>query len=185
MRAWYDEVMSIKSVVQLSGKAELVHRSALNRSASPVEDFGKSFQSVVDDLIDTMMHHDIAVGLAAPQIGYDLRVAAIHLKTEQHTDPLVIANPVIVSVSGKKDVKKESCMSVPHVRGPVERREKISITYQDRAGTRQSLAAHGFLARVISHEIDHLDGKLYTDRMRSLADLEPVEFFKKDSLRES
>jgi len=102
----------------------------------------------------------------------------INLNENKEEPTLILVNPKILSTSGKKDKKKESCMSLPHYRGEVERRYKISISYLDRIGKAAQLDAEGFLARVISHEIDHLEGILYIDRMESLSSLEPVDFFK-------
>jgi peptide deformylase len=71
-------------------------------------------------------------------------------------------------------------MSLPHLCGEVERREKISIAYQDRFGAPQTLDAKGFMARVIAHEVDHLDGKLYPTRMAETATLGPTDIFQHD-----
>jgi len=143
-----------------------------------VTDFGDSLQELIDDLVDAMNHHAIAIGLAAPQIGSKWRVAVVNISPGKKDSPLILVNPTIVSLSGKKDRKNESCMSLPHFQGSVERRHKIMITYQDRSGRPQTLTAAGFLTRVICHEIDHLDGKLYIDRMGNPNTLEPVDFFR-------
>lgn len=123
------------------------------------------------------MHYDIAVGLAAPQIGISANFCAINLK-QKDSITLVLVNPELISSSGKKDKKKESCMSLPHYRGAVERREKIVVKYQTVHGEEKELEESGFFARVIMHEIDHLNGLLYVDRMESVNTLEPVTFFK-------
>lgn len=173
--------MSIRQIVQMSSPADAAARERLRRPTRPVDDFGDAFQSLVDDLLDTLAAHPIAIGLAAPQIGSELRVAVVHLKTEKGGGPIVLVNPRIVSTSGKKDIKKESCMSVPHFRGPVERRHKIIVECQDRTGKPLTIRAESFLARVIAHEADHLDGLLYLDRMSDQRLLEPANVFAGDS----
>jgi peptide deformylase len=170
--------MSVLSILQLDREAFTIPDTSLRLSSHEVLAFDGKFQKLVDDLIDTLKHHRIAVGLAAPQVGVALKVAVINLREDKLEPTLVIANPQVLSVSGKKEKKKESCMSLPHFRGEVERRDKIAVSYQDRFGARMTLKAEGFLARVVAHEIDHLDGVLYVDRMVALSNLEPVDFFK-------
>jgi peptide deformylase len=172
--------MSILPLVQLN-KNEFGKKDVSLRSPSEeVSDFGQSFQKIVEDLVETFLSHKIAVGLAAPQIGIQLKVAAINVSKDKKGETLVIVNPKILSTSGKKDNKKESCMSLPHYAGDVERRTKISVAYQDRYGEHKTIEAESFLARVFAHEIDHLEGVLYIDRMSSSSKLETTDIFKND-----
>lgn len=170
--------MSVLPIIQLNRNEFNKNNISLRVQNQEVSDFGESFQKTVDDLIETLKHHKIAIGLAAPQVGIPLKVAVINLNKDKVEPTLVIVNPKILSSSGKKDKKKESCMSLPHYRGDVERRHKISFSCQNRFGEAKNIEAEGFLARVICHEIDHLEGVLYIDRMESLAGLEPVDLFK-------
>jgi len=170
--------VSVLSILQLDRHEFSKKDTSLRVSSKEVIDFGESFQKKVDDLIETMKHHKIAIGLAAPQVEIPLKVSVINLNETKTEPTLIIVNPKILSTSGKKDKKKESCMSLPHYRGEVERKHKISISYQDRFGKSRHLNAEGFLARVIGHEIDHLEGILYIDKMEGLVDLESVDFFK-------
>lgn len=170
--------MSILPILQLNRHEFSKKDTSLGVSSKEVVDFGDSFQKIVDDLIETMKHHKIAIGLAAPQVEILLKVSVINLNENKAEPTLIIVNPKILSTSGKNDKKKESCMSLPHYRGEVERKQKISISYQDRFGKPKHLEAEGFLARVLGHEIDHLEGILYIDKMESLSGLEPVDFFK-------
>lgn len=170
--------MGILPILQLNRHEFSKKDTSLRVSSQEVVDFGDSFQKIVDDLIETMKHHKIAIGLAAPQVGIQLKVSVININENKAEPTLIIVNPKILSTSGKKDKKKESCMSLPHYRGEVERKHKISISYQDRFGKPNHLEVEGFLARVLGHEIDHLDGILYIDNMESLSGLEPVDFFK-------
>ena len=170
--------MSVLPLVQIN-KHEISKKGPPLRTPSEkVKDFGQEFQKAVDDLIETFMQHKIAIGLAAPQVGIQLKLAVINLAKDKAEPTLILVNPQVLSTSGKRDKKKESCMSLPHYTGEVERRHKISISYQDRFGKDETLGAEGFLARVIAHEIDHLEGFLYVDRMNDLSKLEATDIFK-------
>jgi peptide deformylase len=172
--------MSVLDLVQIDRAAYSKKDISLRRPASEVVDFGEAFQSQVDDLIDTFWNHKIAVGLAAPQVGISLRVAVINATRDSSRPMLVLVNPRILSLSGKKDKKKESCMSVPGVAGEVERRKKVTVSFTDRYGSEEQLEVEGFLARVIQHEVDHLDGILYLDRMENLSRIEKTDLFDHD-----
>ncbi len=173
--------MSILPLVQLKKDKFHTKETPLREKSKEVDDFGADFQSFINDLVETFYQHKIAVGLAAPQVGVQLKVCVINPKRHgEPDDTLIIVNPKILSTSGQKDKKKESCMSLPNYQGEVIRRTKISISYQDRFGKEHVLEAKGFLARVIAHEIDHLEGYLYIDRMVENIELEPAEFFNKD-----
>lgn len=169
--------MSVRPLVELSSEFLGERDTILRRPCAQVTDFGPAFQAQIEDLVDTLMHHRIAVGLAAPQIGIPLQVCAINLK-QAESATIVLVNPVLQSSSGKKDRKKESCMSVPHFRGEVERRDKTHIAFISRFGEPRTLDAAGFLSRVILHELDHLAGMLYLDRIDDWSNLESVTFFK-------
>ena len=86
----------------------------------------------------------------------------------------------MASISGKKDKKNESCMSLPGYAGEVERKEKMNVSYQDRDGKQHHQKIEGFLARVFAHEIDHLEGLLYVDRMAKDVKLQTTDIFKND-----
>jgi peptide deformylase len=172
--------MSVVDLVQIGPQEFRSKEIDLRKPADSVTDFGQKFQRMIDDLIETFWSHNIAVGLAAPQIGIPLKFAVINHTRDRNHENLLLVNPIIISLAGKRDTKKEACMSVPGYSGDVERRKKVSIDYQDRHGTKRSLEAEGFLARVIQHEIDHLEGFLYLDRMEDLSKLEKTDLFEKD-----
>ncbi|MCK5061851.1 peptide deformylase [Candidatus Parcubacteria bacterium] len=173
--------MSILSLVQLKKNKFRTKETLLREESKEVDDFGDDFQSFINDLVETFYQHKIAVGLSAPQVGVQLKVSVINPnKHDKPDDTLIIVNPKILSTSGQKDKKKEACMSLPHYQGEVVRRTKIAISYQDRFGKKHVLETKGFLARIIAHEIDHLEGYLYIDRMVENVELEPAEFFSKD-----
>ena len=121
--------MPIKPLVAISSIHDRATRNRLTAHCQDVSDFGDALRDLATDLLDTMAHYRIAVGLAAPQIGVFQRVAVIDLKTKELGYPSVLVNPIIVSVDGPTDRRKESCMSVPHVRGPVTRKSAVTIQY--------------------------------------------------------
>jgi len=156
--------------------------SVLRTDYTAVTDFGDDLQAVVKDLTDTLRSDTLSVGLAAPQIGYPLAVAVVNLAKSEEDD-LILVNPEVVSESGSWDIKYESCMSVPHKRGQVKRRKKVQVRYQDVHGNDHELATSGFEARVILHEIDHLQGVLYVDRMEEDSVLEDTELFREHGIK--
>jgi peptide deformylase len=170
--------MSALPIIQLHRGDFQGSTTSLRGPCERVVDFGAGFQRIVDDLIETLKHHTIAIGLAAPQVGIQLKLAVINLSPEKNEPTLVLVNPIITAATGKKDHKKEMCMSLPHYCGEVVRRQKLQLSFQNRNGQPETLEAQGFLARVIAHEVDHLEGMLYIDRMDSLATLEPVDLFR-------
>jgi peptide deformylase len=133
---------------------------ALRRQASPVTEFTSTLTALIDDLIETM-YDSVGIGLAAPQVGIGLRLLV--LDTGEGT-PRALVNPVVVEQGGR-EVGEEGCLSLPGIFADVERAERVVITSQDPAGVRQREEARGLLARVLQHEIDHLDGILFIDRL--------------------
>lgn len=172
--------MSIIPLVQIERQRFGDRSVALRQPTEEVREFGEDFQQQVSDLLDTFWAHKIAIGLAAPQIGIPLKFAAINHRRDETAPMLVIVNPQIVSMSGKKDTKRESCMSLPGCAGDVERKTKLVLNYQDRYGKAMEMNVEGFLARVIQHEVDHLEGLLYIDRMKDSSMLETTDIFKND-----
>lgn len=138
----------------------------LRRKAHKVTDFGKDFRLLVDDMIETMRDAP-GVGLAAPQVAISLRLIVVEYgDDEDETAPkklFVMANPEIVEKSEGKVLGIEGCLSVPGLIGEVERHESITVKGQNRHGQPVKIKAYGWLARIFQHEIDHLDGIVYTD----------------------
>lgn len=127
---------------------------------------------LIQNLVDTMVASGHSVGVAAPQIGALLRVAVVDvshskLGRDNHHGLLTMVNPGIISRSGQK-VMREGCMSVPDYTGNVTRSEEIVIEFLDRDGSERVIHAAGFEAVAIQHELDHLDGLLFLDRVSSL-----------------
>lgn len=136
----------------------------LRRLALPVseKDLGETISKLAEDMKATM-YAESGVGLAAPQVGISSRLIVID-PSERRDSPIVMVNPVIVDASGK-DVAEEGCLSIPGVRAKVRRCVRLVVEFETLSGEKTGLEAEGFAARVIQHEIDHLDGKLFVDRL--------------------
>ena len=143
----------------------------LRKKALRVTAFDAPFQTLVDDMVETMLDAP-GVGLAAPQVAVSQRVIVVRLPDDEESQQeygdqagvlYVFANPEITKASKKMVDGVEACLSIPGYYGNVDRHEEILITGQDRHGKPQRVKAAGWLARVFQHEIDHLDGRLYID----------------------
>lgn len=167
--------MSVLNVIQLKREDFFNPDVTLRQKSASVTDFGSDFQKEVDDLVETFRAWKISVGLSAPQIGIFKRVAIINIDKANQAKDLIIVNPDIISEGGKKDKKKESCLTFPKVRGEVERRENIHISFQNRYGKHEEVRLHGFEARAVLHEIDHLNGILFVDRIKEGKYLEDLD----------
>lgn len=132
-----------------------------------VETFGVDLVRLAEDMVETM-YAAPGVGLAAPQVGVELRLAVVDATAGEEEGQLhILANPRIVSTEGH-DVDVEGCLSIPGITEKVARAGRIRVEAQDLAGNPQQIEAEGLLARAIQHEIDHLDGVLFTDRLTGL-----------------
>ncbi len=137
---------------------------SLQIPSTKIDDF-KSAQKLIPDVIETMLSHD-GIGLAAPQIGQNIRLAVINKEADKSlSDHLVIINPKVFSKSHELEESREGCLSIPDKEVTVLRHKKIKVRYTDASGLEQKLKATGLLARVLQHEIDHLDGILIIDRV--------------------
>ena len=140
---------------------------ALRVQCRAVTDFGASLHKLVDDMIETM-HAAPGIGLAAPQIGIELRVAVVDLSVGEEPDGLhVFINPEIVQRQGQ-ETDVEGCLSLPGITDKVERPTYIRIKALDLEGNPFEVEAEDWLARAICHELDHLDGVLFVDHLRGL-----------------
>ena len=145
----------------------------LRKKAREVTDVGEKILTLIDDMWETM-ESEHGVGLAAPQVGILRRVIVVdgtELDEDGNPTPpekkYELINPVILSKEGEV-TEKEGCLSVPGYLGLVRRPERLSVSAIDRHGKPVELEADGFLARVISHEMDHLEGVLFTDVAESV-----------------
>jgi peptide deformylase len=129
-------------------------------------------ERVADDLVETMHSFPRCLGLAAPQIGESLRIVVVDISLHPKGDPnareILLVNPRIVFTTGS-DVAREGCLSVPDFTADVRRATEVVIEGLTRSGKAQTVEASGFEARALQHEIDHLDGLLFLDRVESLS----------------
>jgi len=139
----------------------------LHKIAAPVTVFDDGLRKLVRDMVDTM-YAAPGVGLAATQVGIPLRLAVMDCcREEGRREPMVMANPEILEADDLMDVD-EGCLSVPGVSETLKRSFRVRARALDRQGRPFEVEAEGLLAQCIQHEIDHLDGKLYIDRLSSL-----------------
>ena len=137
----------------------------LRRKSEPVGEVTADVRRIVDDLIDTM-YDEVGIGLAAPQLGVSLRLIVIGDDKGRQARPLV--NPRIVD-SGGEVVAEEGCLSIPGIFADVARAEWVQLESRDLDGAPVAFRARGLQARVLQHEIDHLDGVLFIDRVDAVA----------------
>lgn len=135
----------------------------LRKKSRKVETFDDSLQQLIDDMYDTMYGAE-GVGLAAVQIGKLKRLIVLD---DYEGTKMVLINPERVAEEGSCEAT-EACLSVPERMGKVERFEKVKINYMNEKGEEKTLEAEDFLARIIQHEMDHLEGILYTDRAEEM-----------------
>lgn len=139
----------------------------LREKSKEVKEFDTSLHTLLDDMYETMISQN-GIGLAAIQVGKPIRALIINLpdeNEEQHKDDLFeIINPVIVDKEGEV-YYQEGCLSVPTFFEDIKRFEKVKINYQDRFGNTKELEADGLLSIAIQHEMDHLDGILFIDKL--------------------
>lgn len=139
----------------------------LRELAKPVVHFDAALQTLINDMFETM-YAAPGVGLAATQVGIAQRVAVMDCsRDENQREPIVMINPEILEQSEPEEVD-EGCLSVPGVGDKVRRHRRLRLRALDRHGKSFELEAEGLLAQCVQHEIDHLDGKLYIDRLSSL-----------------
>ncbi len=136
----------------------------LSTVAKVVEDIDDSLQNLIDNMIKTMVDDNNALGLAAPQIGESKRLFVYGFQDL----PEALINPVVEKIGDSFNMQEEACLSILNFQARVVRASKIKVYGLDRDGTEQKFEASGMLARIIQHEADHLDGKLFIDRIDPL-----------------
>ena len=139
----------------------------LRIKAKPVETFDEELKTLTDDMFETM-HSVNGIGLAATQIGVAKQVAVIDISPEKN-EPLVIVNPEIQILDpSKKEDYDEGCLSVPGFFEKISRPSDIKLSYQDLNGKKQEIKPEGLLTKVVQHELDHLNGRLFVDHISEL-----------------
>lgn len=134
----------------------------LRQKAKRVKGIDGLVRGLIDDMIETMRAYS-GVGLAAPQIGVPLRVVVIEIPEEE---VITLINPEIIKKKGERIIE-EGCLSLPGYKGEVKRSQTVKVKGQDRQGREIRLKAEELLAQALEHEIDHLNGILYIDRLES------------------
>ena len=170
--------MAIRKILQssISGGTDLDDKF-LHGQTVLVQNMSDEVKQLIADLRETLWAYPFCVGLSAPQIGENLAISVVNFKRENPDDDLILINPKVIELSGKKDRKRESCMSVWGEMGEVERRDKISIEYLNINFEQCHANFKGFDSRVVQHELDHLQGILYSDKIFGDTKLQHADFF--------
>lgn len=148
----------------------LYGQSVLRKVAEPIEKDYPELQTLIDNMFETMYKSE-GVGLAAPQIGLGIRVVVIDASPMAEEEPslanskMALINPHIESFEGENVSMEEGCLSLPGIHESVTRKNTIHITYMDENFVEHDEVISGYLARVIQHEYDHLEGHVFTDRI--------------------
>ncbi len=137
----------------------------LRRGGQVVTTFDAELRQLSEQMMEAM-YEEGGVGLAAPQVGIEKKLLVLNPSgdREDRSGELTLCNPKITKKKGR-DFEEEGCLSFPGLHAEVERWVTITITYQDLDGTEGTLQADGWLARIIQHELDHLEGVVFTDRL--------------------
>ena len=145
----------------------IVPHPTLRKKAAPVTDFGAETQELIDDMITTL-HAESGAGLAAPQVNVSQQVILVDFGSEEDESIpptlYVAVNPKITRFSKELVSGAEGCLSIPGLMGEVERAQEIIVEGQTRKGEPVKMRLNGWTARIFQHEIDHLNGVLFTDR---------------------
>ena len=141
--------------------------AGLQATTTPVQQFDADLSRLIDDMVETM-YAAPGIGLAAPQIGVPLRICVIDLSVGRRGGELLtLVNPEFVERDGMQ-LEDEGCLSVPGFTATVARPAHVVVRALDRSGTERVIEGHGLLARALQHELDHLDGVLFLDRLRGI-----------------
>ena len=141
--------------------------TGLHTPAARVDNFDAELQTLVDDMIETM-YAAPGIGLAAPQIGVARQVCVVDLSVgKRGGELLTLVNPTFVERDGMQ-LEEEGCLSVPGFNATVARPARVVVRAQDRYGAERTIEGTGLLARALQHEIDHLEGRLFLDRLRGV-----------------
>ena len=151
------------------GLRQIIYNPApvLRRKARPVTRFDGRLQTLIDDMVETMRAAP-GVGLAAPQVDVSERVIVVEYGDEENEDAparlYVLVNPDITRASTETSLGPEGCLSIPGLVGEVQRAQAVTVRGKNRHGQPVTVKAKGWLARIFQHEVDHLNGVLFTDR---------------------
>ncbi len=154
--------MAIRDIV-------LLGEDVLRTPGEEIADFDDDLHALVEDMFETMYHAE-GIGLAAPQIGVSLRLCVLDVPHEDapESGPLALVNPVVSEASKETDKAPEGCLSIPGLEEVVSRAAQVTVKGFDPHGEPVEVRAEGLLGRALQHEIDHLDGILFIDRVSPL-----------------
>jgi len=147
-------------------KIEMLGAPVLRQEAVEVGEIDAGLRTLIDDMFQTMYAAE-GIGLAAPQVGVGKRVMVVDVSDDAHP-PLALINPRLVEKSSATEKAEEGCLSIPGVSALVERPTRVVVEALDRSGGKVRIEADGLFGRCIQHEIDHLDGVLFIDRLSAL-----------------
>lgn len=156
--------MTVRTLCYLPGD------TVLRQKAKRVPSIDGSIQQLIDDMVETMRQAD-GIGLAAPQVGVPLRVIVLQMPEEEL---MAIINPEVVKRAGEREVT-EGCLSVPGYAGEIKRSVSVTVKGLNRQGKAIRIKATGLMAQALEHELDHLDGVLFIDHVKSRDKLYKVE----------
>lgn len=140
---------------------------ALRQSAKRVAKVDQEVRQIVREMLQTMYSAD-GIGLAAPQVAINKQIIVVDCEPDEPANPpIVLINPTITQFQGDTCLYQEGCLSIPGVYLDVKRPEIIQVSYKDESGRPKTLNAEGLLARAIQHEIDHLNGVMFVDRVEN------------------
>lgn len=142
---------------------QMLGAEILRRRAEAVPTPGPGLDRLVADMFETM-YEAHGIGLAAPQVGLSERLIVVDVK-EEGSHPMALLNPTVVESGAARDRVEEGCLSIPGVAATVERPTSVVVEATDAKGQPVRIQAEGMLARCLQHEIDHLDGVLFIDRI--------------------
>ena len=150
----------------------------LRKKAKKIGKITRDVQKLIDDMLETMHHHN-GVGLAAPQVGISQRLFVVEMELSDNIPgsgvTYAIINPELVRTAGEPLVAQEGCLSIPGWRGEVQRPASAIVKGLDRNGSRIKLEVEGGIARAMLHELDHLDGVLFIDKLIAPDKIWPVD----------
>ncbi len=136
----------------------------LTKKTEDVTEFGDNIAAILDEMLEAMYEFG-GVGLAANQVGISKRMLVADTQTEENRTILKLVNPYIISHSKEKQTYEEGCLSFPGITEKIDRYLSVKVSARDYSGKKLEIDAEGFLAVILQHEIDHLDGVTFVDRM--------------------
>lgn len=149
----------------------------LKKKCFPVKEITPEIKALINDMFETM-YENSGVGLAANQVGKNVRICVIDVRTDGKKTPIALINPAIIKRSGQA-VSEEGCLSLPGLVEKITRSSKVRVTATSASGLPLEFDAEGLLCRAIQHEIDHLDGKVFVERLPLIKRLKSFRNYKK------